>query len=95
MYSGDVSCDFPAGSYEFDTVDVNINGRIYCKYYYYGSCSVQCPSDDLLEMIEAMVYKFVKMLPNIIDMKFDSIDFFGDVKAIDDKIKSFPIYFVL
>jgi outer membrane lipoprotein SlyB len=95
MSGGSVSSSFPAGSYEFDTVDVNINGRIDCTYHYYGNCSIQYPSGNLLDIIESMVYKFVKMLPNIIDMSFDTIDFFGDVKAVDDNIKAFPIYFVL
>lgn len=83
------------GAYEFDNVDVNINGRINCTYYYHGNCSIQCPSGNLMDIIESMVYKFVKMLPDIVDASYDTIDFFGDVIAVDDNIKAFPFCFIL
>lgn len=95
MSGGSVSSSFSGGSYEFDGIDVNINGRVNCTYYYQGNCSIQCPSGSLMNIIESMLYRFVKMLPSIVDVSYDTIDFFGDVIAVDDNIKTFPIYFVL
>lgn len=95
MGGGSVSTSFSGVTYEFDNVDVNINGRINCTYYHHGNCSIQCPSGNLMDIIESMVYKFVKMLPDIVDASYDTIDFWGDVIAADDNIKAFPIYFIL
>ncbi len=90
-----IECNFSGESYEFDNVNVNINGTIYYVANNRSCYFFEELLNNPLNLIEEAVHKFVRMLSNIIDMEVDTIDFFGDVKVIGNNIETYPAYFIL
>lgn len=94
--SGSISYSFDAGTYDYGNVFINIHGKIKYIYHYSGnSCSIRYSSEQLSDVIESLLYKFINTINNLIDMKYHRIDFFGDVRFENGEIVSFPLYFIL